>query len=446
VPVTVLAVCPSFPSPGRASDGQSVYLHEVGRALYEATGARVHVAAMRLGAEPAVEEGEWFRVERAAPTAPCGSLGELYARGRFPRSMRPLGPHAQAMAARLPGAVAWCHGYETGPMARALRRAGVPVVAVSHFSVAQESEQFLQMATDVERMRAAGLPGWLGRAIPASLRRPFVRAATGASGLHPFVPEPSLRLQLARLAMERALVDHAQRIVAVGRAYAATLASLHPGARARIVWAQAGAPPGSARVARRGEGRVRLLLVGRPCPQKGWEYAAEALHALEQQHPDDAARLSLTTVGGPAADEPSPSPFAEHVLRRLDALQLVEVRHAGSLGRDALFARYDASDVLLHPSVYEPFGLVLLEAMSRGCAVLATDADGPRDIVGAPLVAFRDPARRVDALAAALRGVARAPRAELARRGLECQRAAAAFDWRRCADVHLRALEDAARG
>ena len=57
-----------------------------------------------------------------------------------------------------------------------------------------------------------------------------------------------------------------------------------------------------------------------------------------------------------------------------------------------------AADALVLPSVFETFGLVTLEAMANGCMVLASDADGPRDVVKAPwgiIMDFQDPKKRV---------------------------------------------------
>jgi glycosyltransferase involved in cell wall biosynthesis len=39
------------------------------------------------------------------------------------------------------------------------------------------------------------------------------------------------------------------------------------------------------------------------------------------------------------------------------------------------------SDIFIHPAIYEPFGLVLLEAMASGLPVISMDGGGNRDIV-----------------------------------------------------------------
>jgi glycosyltransferase involved in cell wall biosynthesis len=72
----------------------------------------------------------------------------------------------------------------------------------------------------------------------------------------------------------------------------------------------------------------------------------------------------------------------------LDTLQkklgdLPNVRLLGKfVDRDELHELfYRNSDIFLLPSKYEPFGIVLLEAMASGCAVIASQNGGPKDIL-----------------------------------------------------------------
>jgi glycosyltransferase involved in cell wall biosynthesis len=97
-------------------------------------------------------------------------------------------------------------------------------------------------------------------------------------------------------------------------------------------------------------------------------------------------------------------------------------------------ARLDAlirgADLLVNPSLYEGFGLVVLEAMVRGTPVLAVRAGSLPDTGGDAAEYFEpgDP----DALAAALAKLLSSPeiRAELGQRGREW---GARFSWERTA-------------
>jgi glycosyltransferase involved in cell wall biosynthesis len=94
-------------------------------------------------------------------------------------------------------------------------------------------------------------------------------------------------------------------------------------------------------------------------------------------------------------------------------------------------ARLDAlmrgAAALVHPSLYEGFGLVLVEAMARGCPVLAADATALPETVGDAGVLFdpRDPSDLAAKLAAVL-----ADPGDLAARG---RARAAELSWERTA-------------
>jgi glycosyltransferase involved in cell wall biosynthesis len=66
-------------------------------------------------------------------------------------------------------------------------------------------------------------------------------------------------------------------------------------------------------------------------------------------------------------------------------------------------ALIQAGDVFVLPSLAEPFGLVILEAMALGRPVIATDAGGPREIVEEGVTGLLVPPSDPPALAAAIR-------------------------------------------
>lgn len=453
-PEAVLVVCPNFPTPGSASDGQAVYLHHAARALHEATGARIWVAALRLGAQASSEDCGWCTIRRAEPPAPLGNVFDAYEPGQFPRALEPLAPLARELAAEIVARgqrpVGWCHGYETAGALEALRRAGVPSVAVVHYSIAQESLHDLGLSDDPTRHHAVGalwLPRLLAAAVRPALRPGFVRLSSRGARVGSKLPlQRVLRLQLSKLAMERRLLAGADGVVAVGNSFADSLGALYPSSREKISWCFAGPPEPPATAPREAAARLRLLMVGRPSLQKGWDYAAEALHLIERDSPGIADRLELTAVGGLGSWEGPPSVYAANVLERFRQLTRVGFADVGHLAAAELGARYAAADVLLHPSVFEPFGLVVVEAMRHGCLVLASDSDGPRDLVRPPfgwLVPFGEPRRRVVELAGAIARVAGLSPEELERGRAAARNACSTLSWAGCAAGHLRALEAA---
>ena len=130
----------------------------------------------------------------------------------------------------------------------------------------------------------------------------------------------------------------------------------------------------------------------------------------------------------------------------------VELRVAGSpgwgdvavdgwLGRvsdDELAALYRGARCLVYPSLYEGFGIPVLEAMACGTPVVTSAGGATEEVAGgaAVLVDPHDPA----AIAAGIEQ-ASARRAELVARGLERARA---FTWERVAAETRRVYEEAA--
>src|SRR5205823_654655 len=71
----------------------------------------------------------------------------------------------------------------------------------------------------------------------------------------------------------------------------------------------------------------------------------------------------------------------------------------GWIGDDMLHSLYRISDLTVVPSIYEPFGLVALEAMASGCPCLVADTGGLREVVPHDEVGLRFRARDPDSLA-----------------------------------------------
>jgi glycosyltransferase involved in cell wall biosynthesis len=86
------------------------------------------------------------------------------------------------------------------------------------------------------------------------------------------------------------------------------------------------------------------------------------------------------------------------------------VRFLGFVNQSKLPAVYRSSDLLVLPSEYEAFGLVVNEAMLCGCVVAISDRVGARlDLVFEGTTGFVFPVRNLEVMAALLRDLLRAP-------------------------------------
>ena len=123
----------------------------------------------------------------------------------------------------------------------------------------------------------------------------------------------------------------------------------------------------------------------------------------------------------------------------------VELVLAGPPGRyvseDELLRLYREAAALVLPSLYEGFGLPLLEAMACGAPCIASDDPALMEVSGG--AALHIPRGDAPALREALRRVLgdAALRDELSRRGVERARA---FRWDQCAARHVEAYREAA--
>jgi glycosyltransferase involved in cell wall biosynthesis len=107
----------------------------------------------------------------------------------------------------------------------------------------------------------------------------------------------------------------------------------------------------------------RMLCVGAVIPRKGQDVLVEALATLRE------APWSCT-IAGSLARAPD---FARSVRRRVEALGLEgRVRFPGELEEGALDRLYHTASLLVLPSHYEGYGMVLTEALARGLPVVST--------------------------------------------------------------------------
>jgi glycogen synthase len=199
-------------------------------------------------------------------------------------------------------------------------------------------------------------------------------------------------------AAERAMVRSADGVITCSRYMRSHVARVFGVAPARITMIPNGIDPRDlepvvgdlpglrARYARPDE--LLVLLVGRLVYEKGFHLALDALAPV-------IGRLGNVrfVVAGTGT--------AEAELKR-QARRLGLGRHGsflGWIGDDMLHSLYRVADMCIVPSIYEPFGLVALEAMASGCLCVVADTGGLREVVpGDGTVGLRFPSRDAAAL------------------------------------------------
>jgi glycosyltransferase involved in cell wall biosynthesis len=137
-------------------------------------------------------------------------------------------------------------------------------------------------------------------------------------------------------------------------------------------------------------------------------------------------------------------PERSNLERRTSDLGLTErVRFLGFLNQSQLPAAYCASDVFVLPSLFEPFGLVVNEAMLCGLPVAVSDRVGARfDLVRPGENGYVFPAGNVEELAAVLREILSDPE-KRARMGTASRKRMETWSPREYAESVVRALQAA---
>jgi glycosyltransferase involved in cell wall biosynthesis len=146
-----------------------------------------------------------------------------------------------------------------------------------------------------------------------------------------------------------------------------------------------------------------------------------ALTALDTVRKEDGAKFQTVVFGSPEGLD------AAHAEQRWPLLNLLRTGYVCPQDLAGLFRH---AQVFVMPSLYEGFGLPVLEAMSCGCAVVTSNTASLKEVAGDGALTF-DP-RDVAGMAAAVAKLLRDTE-ELQRARASALRRAADFSWERSA-------------
>jgi glycosyltransferase involved in cell wall biosynthesis len=296
--------------------------------------------------------------------------------GGVGRYVRALTRHLPAVAAADRGAVTWVVGRH--PPARLASVGLVPAVT------ARLAWPGRVAARTWVTLRRPGLPAGLladldlvhatSAAVPPTGGRPLVATVHDLAFRHyPEAFPPAGRRYHERSA--RIVADEAARIVADSQATAHDLTELYGVEPGRVTVVPLGVePPGEPD--RPGAQRLLselgvrgpfLLTVGTLEPRKNLPRLLAAFGEVTDELPDHHL-----VVVGPVGWGPALRPTWDSV----------RVKLAGPVGDAVLQALYQAADGLAYPSLYEGFGLPVLEAMAHGTPVLTSDRSSLPEVAG----------------------------------------------------------------
>ncbi len=227
-----------------------------------------------------------------------------------------------------------------------------------------------------------------------------------------------------RRRLKWAALQRADRIVCVSHYTRNQLEALRPDLAARAIVIHHGASLLSTQPVPLAHDRPTFLFVGRRDLYKNFAILLEAM-----------ARMRLTChldcFGG--------GPFTAEETKRITTLGLAgRIRHVTG-NDDRLAGHYVASVALLYPSLYEGFGLPLLEAMTLGCPVVAAPRTSLPE-VGGDAALYADPLD-ADAWATVMDRLIEDDGLRAAHSGAGRQQAAT-FSWERSARAHADLYRD----
>lgn len=201
---------------------------------------------------------------------------------------------------------------------------------------------------------------------------------------------------LSQWEVQADLIASSDRVIALTRSERDLIGGYCPGARGRVrVVGNGIADSPEARAAarqRRSEGVASVLFTGRFVERKGVRELLEAIPTVLRYAPN----TRFVLAGGHRDCS------GEDMARYWLSTTSHGIEFTGWQTSDEMSALYTAADVLIVPSWYEPFGMVVLEGMLHGLAIAASNVGGPAEILEHRVTGLLFPPRDSPGLARAV--------------------------------------------
>ena len=212
------------------------------------------------------------------------------------------------------------------------------------------------------------------------------------------------------------LIYNATQIIAVTENTKKDLLKLYPVDPAKITVIHHGAPAPTTKILKNEFGKY-LLYVGRRSRYKNFRFFVDAIATLLLNDKS----LKLVCVG---------PPFDQSEVVFLDQLGIKQQVQALSVSDDILYSLYSHAQVFVFPSIFEGFGIPILEAFANNCPVCLSHSSCFPEIAGNAAIYF-DPEDKISILESVQKVVSnKTLSSELIKRGAE---RLSMFTWRKAA-------------
>jgi glycosyltransferase involved in cell wall biosynthesis len=196
---------------------------------------------------------------------------------------------------------------------------------------------------------------------------------------------------------QETVIGSADRVIALSRDEQNLITKYCPEAAARVRIVGNGIDDSTAArdaVRQKKNDSPMVLYSGRFVDRKGIRELLQAIPRVLEHAPN--VRFVLAGGYGTAAD------IQREWLHEFLRPFRTQIHFTGWLTPDKVADWYREADILVMPSWYEPFGMVILEGMLHGLPIAATSVGGPADILEHEKTALLFPPRDVEALTDAI--------------------------------------------
>ncbi len=202
---------------------------------------------------------------------------------------------------------------------------------------------------------------------------------------------------LAHSQAQEAAIADSDRLIAISQSERDLLIQYYPTCQDRITTVGNGIASNTGMAgqatARRSRGRLTVLYSGRLVERKGIRDLTAAIPRVLQVAPS----TRFVFAGGPPGASGAQL-ASEWLLPQLYNFVGTNIHFTGWLAPDELAKWYQLAHVLVVPSRYEPFGMVVLEGMLHVLPIIACDAGGPAEILEHGRTGLLFPPKNVDLL------------------------------------------------